>query len=261
MKSNLSVLVVDDDEVYAKDISSYINAQDGLISAGYALNGLEAFEMTSITRPDAILLDILMPSLDGIGFLRRLEASVSKNKPIIIIMSQSSMPSLINSVMSRGADYFMLKPQPYSVVCDTIRDLKYTDSKIKTTESSHTEKKSMERSVSIFLRSLGIPAHLDGYKYIRDAIILAINDMGLLSPITKKLYPMIAEHYGTSKSCVERAIRHAISVSWVRGNKNMFNDIFGYSADDIARRPTNSEYIAMAADDFRLRFKYGAMLT
>ena len=260
MNSKLQILVADDDEAYAKELCACINTQDGFTAAGYALNGAEALELTQLIRPDAVILDLLMPVLDGIGFLRRLEVSDNRKKPIIIMMSHSSMPKIITSAISNGADYFMVKPQSCRVICDTIKDLRAAAAVISPAEAIHEDKLTIENHVSRFIRNLGIPAHLDGYKYIRDAIMLATADMSILTPITKKLYPMIAERYGTTMRCVERAIRHAISVSWLRGSRNMFNDIFGYSADDSARRPTNSEYIAMAADDFRLRCKYGAML-
>lgn len=260
MNSKLQILVADDDEAYAKELCACINTQDGFAAAGYALNGAEALELAQILRPDAIILDLLMPVLDGIGFLRRLEVPGTRKKPIIIMMSQSSIPKIITAAISNGADYFMVKPQSCRVICDTIRDLKSAAAAIRPDEAIHENSLAIENHISRFIRNLGIPAHLDGYKYIRDAIMLATADMSILTPITKKLYPVIAERYGTTNSCVERAIRHAISVSWIRGNRNMFNDIFGYSADDSARRPTNSEYIAMAADDFRLRCKYGVNL-
>lgn len=260
MIDKISVMIVDDDETYAKEIASYVKSQEDMVSAGYALNGEEALELAAVTSPDVIILDILMPKLDGMGFLRRLHSTDNKKTPAVIVMSMSSMPSIVNTAISNGADYFMVKPQPFHMICDTIRDLTAIN---KITYSAAEQKKvqepynSLEKYVTEFLKQLGIPAHLDGYKYMRQAIILSVDDMSLLNPITKKLYPLIADHYGTNKSCVERAMRHAINVSWSRGNKKIFQDIFGYTIEDNKRRPTNSEYIAMAADDFRIRLKYG----
>lgn len=256
MKNEISVMVVDDCESYARRLDKSVSLREGLTSVGYALNGREGLEMAAMMQPDAIVLDMLMPELDGMAFLRRLGSIGLQQKPIVIVNSFSKLTSMVETAERAGADYFMVKPQPDDTVCDTIIDLAGgTKKKV----AEREEEYSLETSVSYFLRALGVPANLDGYKYMRSAIIYASMDMSLLDPITKKLYPMIADKYSTSGGCVERSMRHAISVSWQRGNKKMMNDIFGYTIDDRRRRPTNSEYIAMAADDFRIRCKYGML--
>jgi two-component system response regulator (stage 0 sporulation protein A) len=164
---------------------------------------------------------------------------------------------MLATAIHYGVNYFMVKPQTNAEICDTIQDLLSSAKHSKTEILKKQEQQSLEENVSNFLRCLGMPAHLSGYKYIRAALMMTSDDISLLNPITQKLYPMIAEKFNTNGSCVERAMRHAISVSWKRGNKKLLCDIFGYNSDTAGmHRPTNAEYIAMAADDFRLRLKY-----
>lgn len=250
------ILVIDSNEKYAKELAAYSKDNGFFYDSAYALNGEEGFELFTILLPDVVVLDYMMPVLDGIGFLRKLKFSGIKKKPVIIMNSHSNITSMISAAVQYGVDYFMIKPQPFEDMCSTAREL--LNGAAESVEAKE-EKNDLEKSVTMFLRTLGMPAHLDGYKYMRSAILFTLNDPGVISPITKKLYPMIAEMYKTNKSCVERALRHAIEVSWQRGNKKLIHDIFGYSCDSSLSRPTNAEYIAMAADDLRLRIKHGML--
>lgn len=251
------MLVVDDDEKYAAELTSHARLCGDFLDASYALDGEEGLRMFQLLKPDIIILDAVMPKLDGIGFLRKLKNCGCKKKPVIIMNSHSRLTSLLHAAAEYGIDYFMIKPQSYREICRTVYDLT-AGSETSDNNVSDSKTDDMEKHVTLFLRKLGIPAHLNGYHYIRSAIMMTSDDLSLLSPITKKLYPMIADTYKTTKCCVERAMRHAIGVSWKRGNKKLLNDIFGYSSDNRSiDRPTNSEYLAMAVDDFRLRLKHG----
>ena len=257
MNTNLSILIADDDENYAKSLASYLKSCNNISDVNYALDGEEAIELTRILHPDAVILDILMPLLDGIGFLRRLSEMHMDKKPFVIINSISNSSEILKTASGYGANYFMLKPQPSKCIYDTIMDFLFDNASANHTSTENDDDYSLEEQVSIFLRHLGIPAHLSGYRYIRSAIVYAINDMDSINPITQKLYPALARKYNTNPSCIERAIRHAIGVSWTRGNKKLLTEVFGYSSDTAGtRHPTNAEYIAMAADDFRIRIKY-----
>lgn len=253
------MLIIDDDEKYAAELTSHARLCGDFLDVSYALDGEEGFRMFQLLKPDIIILDAVMPKLDGIGFLRRLKNFSNKKKPVIIMNSHSQLTSLLRTAAEYGIDYFMVKPQSYREICRTVYDFT-AESEAADNNISDSKTDELEKNVTLFLRKLGIPAHLSGYRYIRSAIMMTSNDLSLLSPITKKLYPMIADTYKTTKCCVERAMRHAIGVSWKRGNKKLLNDIFGYSSDNHSiERPTNSEYLAMAVDDFRLRVKHGML--
>lgn len=256
MKKQISILIIDDDEQYAKEFVSYAKMQDYVLDAYYSSDGQQGFDTVIMTSPDIIVLDTFMPHLDGLGVLRKLKTVNLKSKPIIIMNSEANFSSLINTALQNGADYFMLKPQLHSEICQTAFDLFFTEPAHKPILKEQNS--DLEKSVTVFLHSLGMPSHLDGYKYMRLAMMKTIDNVDLLNPITKKLYPMIADAFKTTKECVERAMRHAISVSWQRGNKKQIKDIFGYTIDTTGSHcPTNSEYIAMTTDDFRLRLKHG----
>lgn len=258
MKKQFSILIVDDDEVYAKQLASYAKSEEYIIAADFAADGEKGIEAVAMTSPDVVVLDSFMPRLDGLGFLRKLKAMQLKQKPIIIMNSEANFSNLINSARKNGADYFMLKPQSNSGICRTALDLFSAENG--RSEDTAEEAFSLEKSVTAFLHGLGMPSHLDGYKYMKFAIMKTVDEADVLNPITKKLYPMTAEKFSTTKECVERAIRHAVSVSWKRGNKKQIKDIFGYTADTEGMNcPTNSEYIAMVSDDFRLRLRHGML--
>lgn len=258
MKEPFSILIIDDDEKYAKEFVSYAKTQEYILAADCSPDGETGIDMLVMTSPDVIVLDSFMPRLDGLGFLRKMKTLNLKTKPIIIMNSEANFSTIINTALQNGVDYFMLKPQRNSEICQIAYDLFSSDAPHPPINSE--QKFNLEKSITVFLHGLGMPSHLDGYKYMRYAMIKTIDNADLLNPITKKLYPMIAENFHTTKECVERAIRHAISVSWQRGNKKQIKDIFGYTVDTSgSRRPTNSEYIAMASDDFRLRLHHGML--
>lgn len=255
----IKVLLVDDDESYVKSLNEYIKSTNDMVSAGYALNGDEAYEMILETEPDVVVLDMILPMLDGVGVLRRTASSDMKKKPVFIVNSTSSLPSLFNVASKHGAAYFMIKPQTNEGICEAIRDM--FDTGMSTAPVSEVVKPGMEKAydleslVTEFIHELGVPAHIKGYHYLRTAIMMVVKDMDLLNYITKELYPEIAKAYQTTSSRVERAIRHSIEVAWTRGKPQTMNDVFGYTINTGKGKPTNSEFIAMVADRIRLRIK------
>ena len=256
---NLSILIVDNDKNYVKELKWYLKNSELFSDVSSAADGEEALEMTRLLLPDIIIMDIVLPKLDGIGYLRMLNREKKDYSPFIIINTASQLPGILKTAIGYGVGYFMVKPQKPESICDTITDLFSEDSTKQ--NNVYNSEYTLEERVSGFLRHLGIPAHLNGYKYIRSAIIHTTNDIAELPPIPQKLYPRLAREFDTSSGSIERSIRHAIGVSWKRGNKKLLGDVFGYSPDTIGtRQPTNSEYIAMAADDFRLRLKHETAL-
>lgn len=254
MDKKITLLIIDKDETYAKNLSGFAKSHPAFFDATYISTGVNVFETIEIIHPTVIITDFLIPGLDLIGFLRRLKQNYGEQKPLVIINSLAITTGMMQSAAGHGADYFMVKPQPYEEICNTIADLTDTGT---TPITQSPDEDNIDIKITHFLHSMGVPAHLNGYNYIRSSLKLAIDDITTLDPITRKLYPMVAEKYNKSPQCIERSIRHAIKVSWDRGNKKVIYDIFGISPENRYHTyPTNSEYIAMLADDLRLRLKH-----
>lgn len=258
MKNLISVLIADDNPELAKELSDHIGAQSDMKVAAVAENGKEAYELIKETSPDVVILDMVMPELDGIGVLKKLRSAGLSKKPVVIVYSISTLVRTVETVLNLGADYYLLKPQSPERVCDTIREFAGISSPQKTTlpeVTTETKTYDLETIVTDFIHELGVPAHIKGYQYIRSAIMMVVENMDLLNFITKQLYPDIAKAYNTTASRVERAIRHSIEVAWSRGKPETMNEIFGYTIHTGKGKPTNSEFIAMVADRIRLQIK------
>jgi two-component system response regulator (stage 0 sporulation protein A) len=261
MSNKISVLITDDNPKLTKELSDFLKCQNDISVCAVADNGEEAISLIRETSPDVVILDMVMPKLDGLGVLKRLQNIKLPKNPAIIAFSVSALERTIETAMSLGADYYMLKPQTPERICEAIRDFaevprqkSYVQAQ-KSTVDTHENKLDLEMLVTECIRDLGVPAHIKGYQYIRTAIIMVVNNMDLLSFVTKQLYPEIAKTYNTTASRVERAIRHSIEVAWSRGNQDTMNEIFGYSVNTGTGKPTNSEFIAMVADKIRLQIK------
>lgn len=250
MKTKLSVLIADDNEVLAKELFNHINIQRDMSAVAVAADGEEAWSLILETNPDIVILDMVMPKLDGMGVLKRIREL--SQKPTVIAYSVSALQRTVETAVSLGADYYLLKPQSCERVVDTIREL----TKLNTVTVDNGRKiVDLETLVTEFIHELGVPAHIKGYQYIRTAIMMVVENMDMLNYITKQLYPEIAHAYNTTSSRVERAIRHSIEVAWTRGKPETMNEIFGYTIHTGKGKPTNSEFIAMVADRIRLQIK------
>ena len=250
MKTKLSVLIADDNEALAEELFEHINIQPDMRAIATANNGEEAWSLILETNPDIVILDMVMPKLDGMGVLKRIREL--SNKPIVIAYSVSALQRTVETAVSLGADYYLLKPQSCERVVDTIREL----TKLNTVTVDNGRKIiDLETLVTECIHELGVPAHIKGYQYIRTAIMMVVENMDMLNYITKQLYPEIAHTYNTTSSRVERAIRHSIEVAWTRGKPETMNEIFGYTIQTYKGKPTNSEFIAMVADRIRLQIK------
>lgn len=262
MKNKISVLIADDNRELTQELSDFLNCQPDITVCAVAANGDEAVKLILETEPDVVILDMVMPKLDGLGVLRRLQGLNLAKRPSIVVFSISALARTVETAISLGADYYLLKPQTPERICETIRD--FADPpKIKPAAAPMPAKNvrkdkedyDLETLVTEFIHELGVPAHIKGYQYIRSAIIMVVENMDLLNFITKQLYPEIAKAYNTTASRVERAIRHSIEVAWSRGKPETMNEIFGYTIHTGKGKPTNSEFIAMVADRIRLQIK------
>ena len=257
MENKISVLIADDNKPFADELKEFLRTKDDIVSAYAASDGEEAYGLIMETKPDVVLLDIIMPKRDGLSVMKKLMASHLPKKPMCIALSVTGSQRIMDAAEEAGADYFLLKPQSADAIYDTIKNFGSKNKRTSFEIVEEEEKKSydLESLVTEFIHELGVPAHIKGYQYVRSAIMMVVEDMELLNYITKQLYPEIAKKYSTTSSRVERAIRHSIEVAWSRGRPETMNRIFGYTIDNGKGKPTNSEFIAMVADRIRLQVK------
>lgn len=258
MEKKITILIADDNRGFADLVAAHFKEESYVEKVICAYDGEEAYLLTKEFSPDVVLLDIIMPKLDGIGYLKKIN-NIQKF-PIVIGLSVSGSDVTMNAVMSAGAQYFIIKPQTPEYIAGIVKMFSQIEEKgiiIKPQAEAlkPKEKVDIEEVVTSIIHELGVPAHIKGYQYIRTAILMVIENMDMLNYITKRLYPEIAKKYGTTSSRVERAIRHSIEVAWNRGRAETMNDIFGYTVHTGKGKPTNSEFIAMVADRIRLKIK------
>lgn len=251
------LLIADDNREFCELLREFLAQQDDFVLTGIANNGVEALELINAEKPDVVVLDIIMPHLDGIGVLEKLATMEPGKRPKVIMLTAFGQEGITQRAVELGADYYILKPFDFSVLATRIRQL--ADGGIAQamtpTYVPVTKPKNMDVAVTNIIHEMGVPAHIKGYQYLRDAILMVIDDVSLLGAVTKELYPMIAIKYTTTPSRVERAIRHAIELAWDRGNVEMMNKFFGYTINLERGKPTNSEFIAMVADKLRISQK------
>lgn len=227
---------------------------------GVAYNGNEVLEKLEKDVPDVLVLDIIMPHLDGLGVLEQIQERGIKPVPKIMMLTAFGQENITQRAVELGAAYYILKPFDMDVLAHRIRQMKGqpgapTTMKSMNPQSNRTN--NLDANITNVIHEIGVPAHIKGYLYLREAITMVYNEVELLGAITKTLYPRIAEKYNTTPSRVERAIRHAIEVAWSRGNMESIRNLFGYTINVTKAKPTNSEFIAMVADKLRIEHKVG----
>ena len=268
MKDKITILIADDNPDFARTLTSYIEEDDELEVIAVARDGKQAVEMILNTEPDIALLDVIMPHLDGIGVLEKINEANMKKRPMCIMLSAVGQDKITQRALELGAEYYAIKPIDIEVLLGRIKDIKnFTPSEIKKTyastreirgqfiEISKKDQENLEALVTNVIHEVGVPAHIKGYQYLREAIMMVVNNIDIINQITKQLYPDIAVKYHTTPSRVERAIRQAIEVAWGRGQSDTVDNIFGYTISAAKGKPTNSEFIAMIADKLRLELK------
>jgi two-component system response regulator (stage 0 sporulation protein A) len=247
-------MVADDNREFCELLREYFDGQEDMEVVAVAHNGLEAIDFIMRSEPDVVILDIIMPHLDGIGVLERLSQMDLKKRPKIVMLTAFGQEKVTQKVIQMGADYYVLKPFDLEVLTSRVRQMVGNGQEM-TRPQAAPKPKTMDVEVTGIIHEIGIPAHIKGYHYLRDAIVMVVSRVELLSAITKELYPSIASKYKTTPSRVERAIRHAIEVAWNRGNLDLINSMFGHTVSQDRGKPTNSEFIAMIADRLRMGMK------
>lgn len=255
MDGQIKIMIVDDNKDFCEILKEYFDGLDDCVVSGVANNGLQALDMLTGELPDVIILDLVMPHLDGIGVLEKLSMEYGENLPKVIILTAFGQEAMTRRAVELGATYYILKPFDLEILANRVRQLAHNQ--VSQAQNTLPKSRNLDVDVTNLMHQMGIPAHVRGYQYIRDAILMVIDEMGLLGAVTKELYPAIAEKYNTTPSRVERAIRHAIELAWDRGNIELINKYFGYTIDVDRGKPTNSEFIAMVADRLRVGAKVG----
>jgi len=267
----INILIVDDNKDFCDILSEYLEKQEDMEIVGVANNGREAVDLIPQKLPDLVILDIIMPHLDGLGVLEKINGMNLSKFPKVIILSAVGQDKITQRAINLGADYYVIKPFDFEIFIERIRQMtnessvknNISEPKRQSMQSSQnrpslvTNNRSLEAEITNIIHEIGVPAHIKGYLYLREAITMVVGNIELLSAVTKELYPSIAKKFNTTSSRVERAIRHAIEVAWSRGKVDTINNLFGYTVHNDRGKPTNSEFIAMVADKLRLEQQVG----
>jgi two-component system, response regulator, stage 0 sporulation protein A len=259
----IKVCIVDDNRELVSLLEEYISNQNDMEVIGVARNGQECLNLLKEKDPDVLVLDIIMPHLDGLAVLEKLRDMKKDKHPNVIMLTAFGQEDVTKKAVELGAAYFILKPFDMENLVNHIRQvsgksmqlIKRSNNNTINKQPAENKPKNLDASITSIIHEIGVPAHIKGYLYLREAISMVYNDIELLGSITKVLYPDIAKKYNTTASRVERAIRHAIEVAWSRGNIESISNLFGYTVSMSKAKPTNSEFIAMVADKLRLEHK------
>ena len=239
----IRLLLAEDDEKLLEEEKRYFLSQAGFDLVGAVTNGSDAIKTYNDLKPDVMVLDLVMPVKDGISALEEIKKGDGK----IIAVSNVDNESYASTALNLGADYFLLKPFSLDELSRKITSI-YNKRPYKPYRPSIGN----ERKISEIFMTVGIPAHIKGYQFLREAILMAIDSPDIINCITKRLYPEVAERFSTSPSKVERAIRHAIEVAWNKGKIENINSLFGVRIYSVNEKPTNGEFIALVADKMLL---------
>lgn len=270
LQKKIKVLLADDDLDLCRMAEEFFSVQEDLELVGVANDGLHCMELLEKKKPDILVLDIIMPRLDGMGVLEELNKKGRDGDLKVIMLTAFGQQDVIRRILQLGSDYYLLKPFDLEILAERIRQQKnkafssgldkpllknQNQDKNHDKDQNQNQNQNLEVKVTSVMHQLGVPAHIKGYIYLREAIMMVIEEIELISAVTKELYPMVARKYDTTPSRVERAIRHAIEVSWERGNWKGIKDIFGNSVGANNGKPTNSQFIAKIADKLRLEMQ------
>lgn len=264
----IRIALVDDNAEVRNQLTEYFKNVPDMELVGVADNGADGYRLICDLKPDAAILDIVMPKLDGLGLLEKLAQTAGAPNTCYIMYSAIGNDKVTQKAISLGAHYYIMKPcSDVSVIADRIRQvysLLHVPTRLQGFSASSSvsrgmnvaiDENNLESVITEIIHDIGVPAHIKGYNYLRNAIDLCIHDDEFINSITKMLYPAVAKNFSTTSSRVERAIRHAIEVAWNRGREEVLTDIFGYTIDTNKGKPTNGEFIAMISDSIKLKMK------
>ena len=251
MEHYTTVFIADSAEEFCSGLSAALQRAGGFQVVGTASDGEQAIRQVLEKKPDVLVLDLMLSKQDGISVLKAINAL--DRKPITLATSGFITEYVANASANLGVRYLMLKPCDMNALVERLEEIRGGESL--RMPIRRTDKASIETMVTSIIHEIGVPAHIKGYQYLREAIIIAVNDMDVINAITKVLYPQVAKTFQTTPSRVERAIRHAIEVAWDRGDLDTLQRFFGYTVSNTKGKPTNTEFIALIADKLQLQLK------
>lgn len=297
--NTINVVIADDNKEFTEILYEYLSSQSDIFVTGIARDGREALNMLYEEKVDVLILDIIMPYIDGLGVLDKLSSYPQEKKPSVIVLSSLGNDNYTRKALELGADYYIVKPFGLDMLVARIREVALSKSKLVSSENRSNQKVqdnqnvqnsvvqsnqiqpvqsiqkglkldeslgkinsayALEIEITKIMREIGIPANIKGYQYLRDSIMMAVDDMESVRTITKILYPSIAKRFKSTSSRVERAIRHAIEVAWTRGKTEVLEEMFGFTVNQNKGKPTNSEFIAQIAERLRLEQTYAKII-
>ena len=247
-----TVVIADNTEEFCTGLSAALQQSGGFQIIGTATDGEQAIRLVSERKPDVLVLDLMLPKRDGISVLRAISAM--EKRPATLATSGFVTDYVSSTAANLGVRYLMLKPCDMNALVERLQEIRGGENQRKAL-NRRPDKTSIETMVTGIIHEIGVPAHIKGYQYLREAIIIAVGDMDVINAITKVLYPQVAKTFQTTPSRVERAIRHAIEVAWDRGDLDTLQRFFGYTVSNTKGKPTNSEFIALIADKLQLQLK------
>ena len=259
MDNNKTIVIADPGPEFRIGLKSFL-AKKGYRIVGDCQDGYEALRIIEETKPDAVILDILLPRLDGIEVINEAKTRIPGYSPTFIVVTGIGNNKMLSEATRAGASYCIIKPCEYSALSNrlesALKESTPSENTLPVTQGTPSQNADVELEalVTKIIHQIGVPAHIKGYQYLRTAIMMTMYNTELINSITKQLYPGVAKKYGTTSSRVERAIRHAIEVAWDRGDVDVINSYFGYTVQSTRGKPTNSEFIALISDNLRLRF-------
>ena len=255
MDKQTTVIIADNTEEFSSSLTTLLQRAEGFRVLGSVSDGEQAIRMVAERKPNILVLDMMLAKKDGISVLKAI--STMEDKPAVLATSGFITDYVASAAANLGVRYLMLKPCDMNALVDHLEEIRGGETRHQA-PSRRTGPASIEAMVTGIIHEIGVPAHIKGYQYLREAIIIAVEDMDVINAITKVLYPQVAKTFQTTPSRVERAIRHAIEVAWDRGDLDTLQRFFGYTVSNTKGKPTNSEFIALIADKLQLQLKSAA---
>ena len=252
MDNQTTVMIADNTEEFCSSLVTTLQRSEGFRVVGTANDGEQAVRMIMETKPQILVLDLMLAKRDVLSVLKSI--SSMDNKPMVLATSGFITDYVASAAANLGVRYLMLKPCDMTALAERLEELRGGQGST-IPQTRNNGKPNIEAMVTSIIHEIGVPAHIKGYQYLREAIIIAVNDMDVINAITKVLYPQVAKAFQTTPSRVERAIRHAIEVAWDRGDLDTLQRFFGYTVSNTKGKPTNSEFIALIADKLQLQLK------